>query len=86
MKLRRPGTVKRLKVEYRTSNIDNLVKTPGFRHAPAFAGAGSAKAGIQKYLKTLDSRLRGKDAKGRFKTFYETIKYSMFIFLLIPYL
>jgi hypothetical protein len=33
-----------------------------------------AKAGIQKYLKTLDSRLRGNDAKGRFKTFYETIK------------
>ena len=32
-----------------------------------------AKAGIQKYLKTLDSRLRGNDAKGRFKTFYETI-------------
>jgi hypothetical protein len=29
-----------------------------FRHAPAFAGAGSAKAGIQNYLKTLDSRLR----------------------------
>jgi hypothetical protein len=25
-----------------------------------------AKAGIQKYLKTLDSRLRGNDAKGRF--------------------
>ena len=33
-----------------------------------------AKAGIQNYLKTLDSRLRGNDAKGRFKTFYETIK------------
>ena len=32
-----------------------------------------AKAGIQNYLKTLDSRLRGNDAKGRFKTFYETI-------------
>jgi len=32
-----------------------------------------AKAGIQKYLKTLDSRLRGNDAKGRFKTFYESI-------------
>jgi len=39
-----------------------------------------AKAGIQKYLKTLDSRLRGNDAKGRFKTFYETIniRRSMF--------
>jgi hypothetical protein len=33
-----------------------------------------AKAGIQNYLKTLDSRLRGNDAKGRFKTFYEGIK------------
>ena len=33
-----------------------------------------AKAGIQNYLKTLDSRLRGNDAKGRFKTFYENIK------------
>ena len=32
-----------------------------------------AKAGIQNYLKTLDSRLRGNDAKGRFKTFYENI-------------
>ena len=33
-----------------------------------------AKAGIQKYLKTLDSRLRGNDAKGRFKTIYESVK------------
>ncbi len=33
-----------------------------------------AKAGIQNYLKTLDSRLRVNDAKGRFKLFYETIK------------
>ena len=33
-----------------------------------------AKAGIQNYLKTLDSRLRGNDAKCRFKTFYEAIK------------
>jgi len=32
-----------------------------------------AKAGIQNYLKTLDSRLRGNDAKGRFKISYETI-------------
>ena len=32
-----------------------------------------AKAGIHNYLKTLDSRLRGNDAKGRVKTFYETI-------------
>jgi hypothetical protein len=33
-----------------------------------------AKTGIQSYLKTLDYRLRGKDAKGDFKAFYETIK------------
>jgi hypothetical protein len=32
-----------------------------------------AKAGIQNHLKILDSRLRGNDAKGDFKTFYETI-------------
>jgi hypothetical protein len=32
-----------------------------------------AKAGIHNYLKTLDSRLRGNDVKGRFKTIYETI-------------
>jgi hypothetical protein len=33
-----------------------------------------AKAGIQKYLKTLDSRLRGNDDKRCFKVFYETVK------------
>ena len=33
-----------------------------------------AKAGIQNYLKILDSRLRGNDVKGRFKTYYETTK------------
>ncbi len=32
-----------------------------------------AKAGIQNYLKILDSRLRGNDVKGRFRTYYETI-------------
>ncbi len=48
--------------------IDMLVKSPKFCHAPASAGAGSAKAGIQKYLKTLDSRLRGNDVRRRFKT------------------
>jgi Ca2+-binding EF-hand superfamily protein len=57
--------------------FDKLVKSPKLRHAPAFAGAGSAKAGIQNYLKTLDSRLRGNDAKGRFKTFYETIYFEI---------
>ena len=34
-----------------------------------------AEAGIQKCLKTLDSRLRGNDANGRFQTFYEGIKF-----------
>ena len=29
------------------------------------------------YLKTLDSRLRGNDAKGRFKTFYKTINVGL---------
>jgi hypothetical protein len=32
-----------------------------------------SKAGIQNYLKILNSRLRGNDAKGRIKTFYDTI-------------
>ena len=32
-----------------------------------------AKEGIQNYLKTLDSRLRGNDAKKRFKAFSGTI-------------
>ena len=32
-----------------------------------------AKAGIQNHLKILGSRLRGNDAKGSFKTFYEAI-------------
>ena len=39
-----------------------------------------AKAGIQNYLKTLDSRLRGNDAKRRFKTFYETINIGRSMF------
>jgi len=37
-----------------------------------------AKAGIQNYLKTLDFRLRGNDAKGRFKTFYQSINLARF--------
>ena len=36
-----------------------------------------AKAGIQNYLKILDSRLRGNDAKGGFNSFYETIKIAL---------
>jgi hypothetical protein len=32
-----------------------------------------AKAGIQNHLKILDSRFRGNDATGGFKTFYENI-------------
>ena len=41
-----------------------------------------AKAGIQNYLKTLDSRLRGNNAKGRYKTFYETINFGRSMFSL----
>jgi len=33
-----------------------------------------AKAGIQNYLKILNSRIRGNDAKGGLQIFYETIK------------
>ena len=36
-----------------------------------------AKAGIQKCLKILDSRLRGNDANGRFQTFYEGINVGL---------
>jgi len=45
-----------------------------------------AKAGIQNYLKILDSRLRGNDAKGHFKTFYEAInvRCSTFVFFVDP--
>ena len=38
-----------------TVNSDDLVKNPKLRHSPVFALAGSVKAGIQKYLKALDS-------------------------------
>jgi len=40
----------------------------------------SAKAGIQKYLKTLNSRLRGNDAKGHFGIFYEFINIYIELF------
>ncbi len=43
-----------------------------------------AKAGIQNYLKTLDSRLRGNDIKGRFKTIYESIIIPLFHCSIIP--
>jgi len=36
-----------------------------------------AEAGVHKYLKKLDSRLRGNDKKGRNSTFYETINIGM---------
>ena len=36
-----------------------------------------AKAGIQNYLKTLDSRLRGNDVKERFQNFYESINFML---------
>jgi len=40
-----------------------------------------AKAGIQNYLISLGSRLRGNDAKGHFKTFYETIIVGRLMFI-----
>ena len=43
-----------------------------------------AKAGIQNYLISLDSRLRGNDAKGVFKTFYETINLKSSIIMGAP--
>jgi len=43
-----------------------------------------AKAGIQNYLKILDSRLRGNDVQGRFETFYETIRFKSFEVLKSP--
>jgi hypothetical protein len=36
-----------------------------------------AKTGIQKHLKTLDSRLHGNDTERHFKTFFETIKFGV---------
>ena len=43
-----------------------------------------AEAGVQKSPKILDSRLRGNDRKRRFLTFYESIKFNDFDFLLQP--
>ena len=54
-------------------NIDKLVKVRN--------SVMPTKAGIQNYLKTLDSRLRGNDAKGHFKTFYETINVGRLMFI-----
>jgi len=53
-------------------SVDNLVKSQN--------SVMPAKAGIQNYLKTLDSRLRGNDAEERFKTFYETISVGRSMF------
>ena len=47
------------KMDFLRDKDDRHVKSPKFRHAPAFAGASSAKAGIQKYLKIRDPRLPG---------------------------
>jgi len=46
-------------------NLDNIVKSQ--RVDPP------AKAGVQKHLERLDSRLRGNDVKGHRDTFYESI-------------
>ena len=45
-----------------------------------------AKAGIQNHLKILDSRLRGNDAKGGFKTFYETINIERSILIALRFI
>jgi hypothetical protein len=36
------------------------------------------KTGVQNFLKSLDSRLRGNDRKGRFRAFYERINIPSF--------
>jgi hypothetical protein len=48
---------------------DKLVKSLKFRHAPAFAGAGSAKAGIQNYLKHWFPVFAGMTAKDGLRLF-----------------
>ena len=45
-----------------------------------------AKAGIHNYLKTLDFRLRGNDAKRRLKTFYGTINVRHSTFVMLEFL
>ena len=55
---------------YETAMYSNLTNSEKVRNSVM-----PAKAGIQNYLKILDSRLRGNDIKGRLKTFYETIKF-----------
>ena len=55
-----------LRIHFSYSNPDKLIKKVRNSVMPA-------KAGIHNYLQTRDFRLRGYDAKGRFKTFYETI-------------
>jgi hypothetical protein len=65
------------------TKYDKLVKSPNLSHAPAFAGACSAKAGIQNYLKnwmpagmtvTDDLRLFAKPSKYRSQSYPLTEK------------
>ena len=51
--------------------LDGLVKSPLL--------VTPAKAGVQKRLKRLDSRLRGNDRKERFPTSYESIKLCLLV-------
>ena len=59
------------------ANFDKLVKSPKFRHAcegrypELFENTGFPP------LPSLGQALRGNDAKGRFKAFYETIKFKL---------
>jgi len=58
-------------------DVDKLVKSPKFRHAcegrhpEVFENTGFPP------LPSLGQALRGNDAKGRFKTFYETINVGL---------
>ncbi|MDH3828158.1 MAG: hypothetical protein OET21_12115, partial [Desulfobacterales bacterium] len=56
MKFRLPGTVKRLNVQHRTSNIDGFVKS-----LKTSFGVIPAKAGIQCFQIVLDACLRRHD-------------------------
>jgi len=54
-----------------TLNLDKLVNSPKFRHA--------CEGRHPELFKKLVSRLRGKDAKGRIKTYYKAINFGLLI-------
>jgi hypothetical protein len=47
------------------------------------SGTGKARSGIQNVLNLLDSGFRRNDGKENFSTFYESIKNSLAVILLI---